>query len=77
MEGTLISIEKLERSSGIVRAEIYQVSPDHFRAQYLNIENEEVWLPSEHVGTSFAQASSQIGARLRGWVEARLVVVPQ
>jgi hypothetical protein len=76
MDGNLVNIEQIERSSGAVRAETYQVGPDHFRAQYLNTENAEVWLPSEHVGMSLAQASSQIGTRLRGWVEARLVVVP-
>jgi hypothetical protein len=68
MKGTLLSIEKLETSLGAVRAETYKVGRNHFRAEYLNGENAEVWPSSEHVGMSLTQASSQIGARLRGWV---------
>jgi hypothetical protein len=73
MKGKLIRIEKLENSLGTVRANTYQVRTNHFRAEYLSSEGAEIRLPSEHVGMTFARASSQIGTRLRGWDEFRIV----
>jgi hypothetical protein len=65
MKEGLIGVEELRDGSG-VRAKVYEVGPNHFRAEYLDSSGAEVYLPSEHRGMTFEQAGQEIGDRLRG-----------
>ena len=66
MNERLLLVEELKDGSS-VRAKVYEIGPNHFRAEYLDSSAAEFYPPSEHPGMAFEQAAHEIGDRLRGW----------